>query len=366
MTGCHDVAIAGGGPAGTALAGRLAAAGRSVVVVESSGYARERVGESLAPAVAPLLRDLGVWESFLRLGPLPSWGTRSRWGGEAVESHSHLTNAYQHGWHVDRRAVDELLAESAQQRGAEVRRGCRVRAIAYDGQAWSLQVGAGPALRARVVVDATGRQAVLARRLGARRLVFDRLVGVGGRWQRAGAAGQYVLVEAVAAGWWYSAPLPGGELITMLMTDADLSRLARLRDMSPWLGALRGASATSARTAGAHRTGAMSVEAATSVRTRRTDTMPWLGVGDAALAVDPITGSGVVRALRTASAAAESIEQLLDAAPAARPALISAYERARDLECDEYLRTRLGYYGAVRDHDTDFWRRRNRRADAET
>jgi 2-polyprenyl-6-methoxyphenol hydroxylase-like FAD-dependent oxidoreductase len=192
-------------------------------------------------------------------------------------------------------------------------------------------------------------------------LVFDRLVGVGRRWQHAAAAGRYVLVEAAAPGWWYSAPLPGGGLITMLMTDADLSRRSRLRDTSAWLDALNGATATSARTAGARRTGAPSVQAATSVRTvRRRDRLPWLAVGDAALAVDPITGSGVVRALRTAAAAALTVEQLLDAAPAAHPAIITAYEHARDLECDEYLHTRRGYYAAVGDRDTDFWRRRNR------
>ncbi|HEU5266001.1 MAG TPA: tryptophan 7-halogenase [Jatrophihabitans sp.] len=354
----YDVAIAGGGPAGSALAGRLAAAGRSVVLIESSRYHQDRIGESLAPAVAPLLRELGVWREFLALDPLPSWGTRSRWGGAVVESHSHLLNPYQHGWHVDRRALDEMLAAAATHRGAEVRRGQSVRSVTRESGAWSVQVGGADRLRAQVIVDATGRRSLLARRLGARRLVFDRLVGVGLRWRDLPTAQQYVLVEACDAGWWYSAPVPHGGLITMLMTDADICRSARLRDETRWLAALRGTRSTAGRVAAGGRCAAVRVEPATSIRTRRADALPWLAVGDAALAVDPVTGSGVVRALRTATAAADTIGKLLDSPPSEHAGILRRYESARDNECDEYLHTRRGYYGAVTDHDTAFWQRR--------
>ena len=358
MTDTYDVAVAGGGPAGTALAGRIAAAGHSVVVLESSRYEQERVGESLAPAVAPLLRDLGLWPAFLELKPLPSWGTRSLWGTATVESHSHLQNAYQHGWHVDRRVLDDLFAAAAEARGAEVRRGQPVRSVRRAGDRWTLDAGPADRVHARVVVDATGRRSLLARRLGARRMVFDRLVGVGLRWDNAAPDQQYVLVEAHADGWWYSAPVPHGGMITMLMTDVDVCRSARLRHDPAWQTALRGTRATVGRLAGARSNVPIRVQPAASIRIRRTDALPWLAVGDAALAVDPITGSGVVRALRTAAAAAHTIGRLLDTAPGNHAGILHSYEHARDLECDEYLRTRAGYYSVVDAHDTVFWRRR--------
>jgi flavin-dependent dehydrogenase len=82
----------------------------------------------------------------------------------------------------------------------------------------------------------------------------------------------------------------------------------------------------------------------------------WLAVGDAALAVDPISGSGVVRALRTARAAAATVLAMLTG-DESRP--IAAYEAERDRECTQYLRERAQYYGAERRWDSaPFWRRR--------
>ena len=88
---------------------------------------------------------------------------------------------------------------------------------------------------------------------------------------------------------------------------------------------------------------------------RHGDTRPWLAVGDAALAVDPLSGSGVVRALRMAEAAADTILAML--AGPARDRL-RAYEAALDEDCTEYLTERAGQYGAVRRFDTPFWARR--------
>jgi flavin-dependent dehydrogenase len=88
------------------------------------------------------------------------------------------------------------------------------------------------------------------------------------------------------------------------------------------------------------------------------DRRPWLAVGDAALAVDPVSGSGVVRALRTAEAAAHTIVSILDS-PYETPQLLAAYEAAHDRECTTYLTERARYYGIERRYRTPFWARRN-------
>src|SRR6476660_9824070 len=108
-----DIAIAGAGPAGAATARRLAQAGCRVVLFDRSNFDGPRVGESLAPTVQPLLIDLGVWQEFLDLKPLPSYGTRSVWGDSLEAEHSHLQSPYLCGWHVDRVAFDRMLADSA-------------------------------------------------------------------------------------------------------------------------------------------------------------------------------------------------------------------------------------------------------------
>jgi flavin-dependent dehydrogenase len=83
--------------------------------------------------------------------------------------------------------------------------------------------------------------------------------------------------------------------------------------------------------------------------------MRWLAVGDAALAVDPVSGSGVIRALRTARAAAETVLAVL----AGDRAAIEDYEADRNKECTTYLIERLSYYGAEsRWPSAPFWQRR--------
>lgn len=371
MPASYDVVVAGGGPAGAATALRVAAAGRSVAVLERSRFDRPRVGETLAPAVQPLLRELGVWERFTALHPLPSWGTRSIWDGPEPAEHSHLASGYTSGWHVDRRAVDEMLAHAAAAAGAQVRTGAAVTGCRYDGAAWEVGCADGRRLSARVLVDATGRRAGLGRALGARRLAFDRLVAIAAHWPGVDLTDElYLLVETAADGWWYAAPLPGNSMVGMLMTDADLCRSGGMAAAAQWQRRLRATTLTAARVNGAPPPTRPWVHPAASHRLcRRGDPRPWIAVGDAALAVDPVSGSGVLRALRTAAAAAGTVLRLLD-----RPrdtgdtgdttALLARYEAARDGECTSYLTTRAHYYGLVRRYTTPFWTRRSDRSPA--
>lgn len=359
MPATHDVVIAGAGPAGAATARRLAVTGRSVALLERTRFDRPRIGETLAPQVQPLLRELGLWDRFTDLAPLPSWGNRSFWDGPQAAEHSHLSSGYSSGWHVDRRAVDAMLADAAADAGALLCLGTAVQRVHHDGKVWVMVGSDGRRLRGRVLVDATGRGAVVGRRVGARRLAFDRLVAVAAGWSGVDVTGeQYLLVEAAAEGWWYTAPLPGDALVGMLMTDADLCRSGGFAGIASWQGRLRMTCATARRVGDARPRALPRVHPAASHRLRRVgDTRPWLAVGDATLAVDPVSGSGVLRALRTAEAAADTVAQLLDRRPDTA-ALLARYESARDDECTAYLTERARHYGAVRRFGTPFWTRR--------
>jgi flavin-dependent dehydrogenase len=367
-----DVAVVGAGPSGSATAHRLARAGCRVALIERTRFEEARVGESLAPAVQPLLRDLGAWESFLATRPIPSYGTRSAWGDSEVASHTHLMTPFLNGWHVDRCRFDAMLAAHAEAAGAALHLGVRVSGVeaSHDGRTRLIlqsHTRAGcDALSADFIVDASGRTSTLTRSLGARHAVFDRLVGVAAAFDAPGAEEQaYVLVETVPQGWWYTAPLPGDRLIAMLMTDADLARANRLRDAPEWRDALMSAPQTLARI-GQARADLTEVRAphagprivpAMSQRQLPGDlgALSCLAAGDSALAVDPISGSGVVRALRTGKAAADTALACLLGDRSAR----SRYDAARDDECTRYLLERTGYYRLEeRWPDTPFWSRR--------
>ena len=348
-----DIAIAGAGPGGAAIARQLAQSGCRVVLLERSRFDGPRVGESLAPAVQPLLTELGVWQEFVDLKSLPSYGTRSVWGGPQEAAHSHLLNPYLCGWHVDRTAFDRLLAHSAVRAGAQLLLGTQVlRCVAGANGGFVLSLSEGNELHAGFVIDATGRGSTLARKLGAKSLTFDRLVGVAAQFENARAGARcYTLVETTPDGWWYSAPVGNDRSVVMLMTDGDL--------LPSWPEALGRAGLTSAGVAGCELKWGPRVFSAVSRRLQRTDRCHkrWLAVGDAALAVDPISGSGVVRALQTAKAAAATVLSCLSGDDSA----IASYEADRDEECTEYLFKRIGYYGLERRWpNSPFWQRRLR------
>lgn len=212
-------------------------------------------------------------------------------------------------------------------------------------------------MRSRALVDATGRRALIARRLDAARLSFDHLMGVGTVCRRQDPEEGHVLVEAVPEGWWYSAPLPSGGLIVMLMTDADVCRSARLASPQPWRECLLRSVDTAARVGRADESVALHIHPAGSVRHLKTDSRPWLAVGDAGLAVDPLAGDGVVRALRSAAAAADVVRDLLDGTDG-DDAASQRYERLRNVEFSNHLRTRLAYYSVIDEFDSAFWARR--------
>src|SRR5205823_6655746 len=104
-----DVAIAGGGPAASAAAITLRRHGLSCAIVERGDG--DKVGESLAPPVKPLLAALGL--DLERDGHLPCHGHRSTWGSDVPVEMPFDLSPYGHGWHLHRRKFEQRLAELA-------------------------------------------------------------------------------------------------------------------------------------------------------------------------------------------------------------------------------------------------------------
>src|SRR5689334_7573862 len=96
----YDAAVAGGGPAGAVAALSLARRGWKVCLFDPSVFNADRVGETLPPEINPVLRELGLFDEFLALGPLESPGIVSTWGGIHSEQ-DFIRNAHGPGWHID-------------------------------------------------------------------------------------------------------------------------------------------------------------------------------------------------------------------------------------------------------------------------
>jgi flavin-dependent dehydrogenase len=349
MRSRFDVVIAGGGPAGLALALHLARDGAAVAVIEPRAARRPRFGETLPPGNRPLLAQLGIWEAFAAGPHARCEGTMAAWGAAEVHYTDYLLHPERHGWRIDRDAFEELLRGEAARHGATMIDGA-VTAVARDGD-WRVMAD-GAAIEGGLLVDATGRSALIARRLGARKLVDDQLVGVAGVLEAALPLERgFPLIEAREDGWLYSSVLPGGRLAVVAMTDSDLAHAAQLRDRESWLRWIAAAPHTSRRIEGARCAAAPTVASACSQRLDAIAGPGWLAVGDAASALDPLSSLGIVKALRNAA----------DAAAAIRAGAIDAFAQSVAAEYDRYLDTRARYYAMeARWPAAPFWQRRYR------
>jgi flavin-dependent dehydrogenase len=311
-----DVLIVGAGPAGATAALNLAGRHR-VLMVERAAAAPPRIGESLPPAAARLLGDMGLLDEFLGQGHARYHGNRALWNGAQTEYHF-LRDPDGHGWHLARARFDAWLRDKARQRGAALLASASVDGITADEGGWRLRLRTAHGdcvARAKIVIDASGRGAVLARKLGARRQRQDRLAC---GWlygsERAPAEQGYSHIEACELGWWYSAPLPGQRRVLAFHTDADLAPPGALRDAAwllaaaralPGMGALLAQGGFTAQTEG-------NVTVAHSAALDAGAGPGWFAAGDAAISFDPLSSQGIFNALYTGLAAAEAADRALD------------------------------------------------------
>jgi flavin-dependent dehydrogenase len=367
-----DVVILGGGPAGAAAAITLARAGRSVVVIEKSQYEQARIGETLPPTARVSLTKLGVWESFLAAGHLPSPGVQSVWGEDEVYEQHFIFHPYGHGWHLDRQRFDAMLAHAARQAGARLWCGAQLGScLPLAAPGWQVEFissfpdsGRSRRLRARFVIDATGRAAVMARQQGAKRINTDRLVGLAGVLvprAREGAGPEnacdaWTLVEACAEGWWYSALLPGAQVMAVYLTDADLLTCQRGSWRAFWQGQIQQTTHTQARLSAFDLQAGPRVVAAHSSRLDSVSGDGWLAVGDAAMAFDPLSSQGLTHALASGIRAGEALNGCL----AGEVAAMDEYDRKANEVVRAYSQLRGVYYGREqRWPQSVFWRRRH-------
>jgi flavin-dependent dehydrogenase len=357
-----DVAVIGGGPAGTAAALTLLAhTSRRVAVIERSAYTGWRVGEMLTPGVQPLLEYLGVWEPFLAGRHRPAHGTMAAWGGERPVSRDFLFAGRGHGWHLDRCRFDRMLASTVRERGGLLLTETTVDRPLRDAHGrWHLVLrrrGGPGALTASRVIEASGGHCRIGRRLGARQRIADRLMAVVGvvGVREDGAEGGHTLVETCPVGWWYSAHLPRDRMVVALMTDAALVRRHGLHRIAGWSDLLASSPHTSRRLAAAAAPRGLSVHPASSQVLDPVAGDGWVAAGDAAASFDPLSAMGVGYALSSGIHAARAVHADLggDGGPLAEySASLAAHHR-------DHLALRERYYRMERRWlDQPFWARR--------
>lgn len=359
------VAIVGGGPGGATTAMTLASRGLEPLVLEAGTGPKPKVGECLSPGANALLERLGIKDRLSRDGHLPSYGTRSVWGSSTPLERDFLFGTRGSGWHLDRRKFEATMADAARDAGVDWRYGWRlIECVRRDG-GWELSLKTPQgieSLEAEFVVDATGRQARLARQFGVHQIRYDRLTAIAFTLKSQignPVKDSFTLVEAVANGWWYSAPLPDDQLIVVYMTDSDLMEHSAMGQAATLFGWLDETDHTRRRVSeGSYRLLAKPrILPANSARLSKIVGDRWLAVGDAAMAYDPLSSYGISSAMGAGFYAGSAVADFLGGDRSA----LFAYGGLVDQTFAQYLIMHCDRYALERRWtDKPFWRRRQR------
>jgi flavin-dependent dehydrogenase len=157
-----DVAIVGGGPAGSSCAAFCALTGLRTLVLERERFPREKVcGDCLNPSCWPVLERLGLAQRVLDLPHSKLTSVEFI----AIDGHKvivDLPTGEDCEVSVKRSIFDDLLLRRACDLGAQVCEGTIVTSLAHEGD-WKIVTVAGETFRARTLIGADGRNSTVAR-----------------------------------------------------------------------------------------------------------------------------------------------------------------------------------------------------------
>ncbi|MBA2265933.1 MAG: geranylgeranyl reductase family protein [Chloroflexi bacterium] len=306
-----DVLIAGAGPAGSALAAALARGGASVLLVESAVHPRPKTcAEYASPRIVEELARLDVADAWMGAA-VPLRGMNLYAGGRSTQIRYADGKGPRDAWGVDRRSFDARLAEHAVRTGAVLRERARLVSLICEGRTVrgatlrDQATGRDEIVSAAWTVGADGTRSNVSRLVGVDRPVrFPRRLGLVAHYS--GVAGLTDHGEMhVGRGYYLGlAPTPGGELnVGMALSMGTPGQTANAR----FDAAIAGLPAVARRLAHSERLTSIRGAAPIGHRVSSAAGPGWLLVGDAAGFVDPFTGEGIHRALRSARAAADAI-----------------------------------------------------------
>jgi flavin-dependent dehydrogenase len=328
----------------------------SVALIERSRFETPRIGEVLSPAAASLLDHLNVVGAFERERFHQVHGSAVSWGTPILADHPHLFAFHGPGWHLDRTRFDALLAREAARNGAELHQGVRASLIQRSAGQWHLHLSSGQVAHCRLLIDATGRAACIARQLGARPISADRLTGFMCLFSAAADDDPRTLIESAEHGWWYTAALDRDLRSAAFMTDADIGRDLQLSKLQNWQERLGETNHIARALRHAIQVRGPLVRSANSQHLEPVVTEDWMAVGDAALALDPLSGQGILASLRSGIFAAYAAGDVLTRGDGRA---LPRYQRFIQCALASFQRSRQRYYGEEqRWRSHPFWSRR--------
>jgi len=316
-----DCVVIGGGPAGTTAAALVAEAGYSTLLLEREKFPRFHVGESMMPETYWTLRRLGVLDqmrerSFVKKVGVQFVSSSTKESEPFFFDHFNDHESAQ-TWHVERAEFDNMLFNNAASKGADCRDGSRVMNVDFEeGGAVVTYRGADgndTTVKTRVVMDATGQQAMLANRLG--------LVEVNEKLKKASIWTYYLDAERNENGlnttiilhtddkkcWFWYIPLANNTVSVGLVGDHKHLLKGDGSPEEQFAAQLAKCPGVQRRIASANRVGGFHVAKEFSYTTKKHAGDNWVLIGDAFGFIDPVYSSGVFLALKSGELASDAV-----------------------------------------------------------
>jgi flavin-dependent dehydrogenase len=345
----YDVAIIGGGPAGSTAATLLARAGRKVIVLERDKFPRFHVGESLLPFSMSTFARLGLDEKLRN-------GFAEKYGGEIAEAGGEKATKFyfkdgfgartDRSYQVLRSDFDKMLLDHARESGAEVCEETAVDEVNFNADACQLRLrngdGSERELPASYVIDASGRNSIIGTKFKLKKSyehlkklsLFAHYAGIE---RESGIDGTLTRMVRTLQSWFWVIPLKGDRTSIGIVCEAEDFKKSKLPAEEFFERALAEQPLLRDRIGEGRRVSQVYTAADFSFRNTKLVGDRWLLAGDAAGFIDPVFSSGVFLAVFAGEKAADALHEALDY-PRRRRRLFARYQRAVDRAMDVYLR----------------------------
>lgn len=357
-----DVVIVGGGPGGSTLASCLAKRGRRALILERERFPRFHIGESLLPRSREVFQKIGV-DADLDARFLRKYGARFLCSDTRRASTYTFADAYEciseFAYQVPRAEFDHLLLKRAAALGAEVREEWEVTEILFEGSR-AVGVRARPTsdaspsasieIRAPMVVDATGRDTLLASR-ARRKATIAKLDKTAlfthykGAFRQDGIEEGNIQIVVFKHGWFWFIPFRGE--VTSVGSVVSASWIKQRKKGEPleelFDRTVDESSFAREFLANATRLRPVGALADFSYRIDQLAGDGWLFVGDAGGFLDPLFSTGAHLAIQGADLAADAIEQAFVSGDFSRQAF-ARYEASVRYAVDLFLGVVQAFY----------------------
>ncbi len=356
----YDVAVIGGGPAGSTVSTLLAQHGHRVGLFERERFPRFHIGESLIPETYWVLKRLGMLPKMQQSHFVKKYSVQFVNASGKLSAPFYFFDNKPHEcsqtWQVVRSEFDQMMLENAREHGVDAHEGVHVLDVIFDGdRAVGVNVkdadGTRREVRAKVVVDASGQAALLQNRFKLR--IWDPILNKGAIWTYWRGAyrdsgrdegATMVLQTDNKSGWfWY---IPQHDDVVSVGIVAPFDYLFKGRGTNherTYLEEVDRCPAVKQRIAGAERATGYFVTRDYSYRSNRVAGNGWVLVGDAFGFLDPLYSSGVLLALKSGELAADAIAEGLQTGDVSEAqlgawgeAFNNGVDRMRRLVCEYY------------------------------